>query len=85
MSTRKATPSHGKAPAQMTFLTPSTNKRKSRMVSVRVDEELFLQFQEAAGKAEAAGYELSMTTLVHSAIRMALDEVARVQAEPAAS
>ena len=69
----------------MTFLTPSTNKRKAKMVSVRVDEDLLAQFQEAATKAEAAGYELSMTTLVHNAIRMALDEVAKMQAEPTAS
>lgn len=80
MSTRKATPSHTNAPVQMTFLTPATNKRKARMVSVRVDEELFLQFQEAAAKAEAVGFELSMTTLVHNAIRMALDEVGKMQA-----
>lgn len=85
MSTRKATPSQGKAPTQMTFLTPATNKRKTRMVSIRVDEDLMTQFQEAAAKAETAGYELSMTTLVHHAIKMAMDEVAMVQAEPAAS
>lgn len=78
MSSRKATT----APVQMTFLTPATNKRKARMVSVRVDENLFLQFQEAVGKAEAAGFELSMTTLVHNAIQMALDEVGQMKAEP---
>jgi antitoxin component of RelBE/YafQ-DinJ toxin-antitoxin module len=65
----------------MTFLTPAANKRKSKMVSVRIDEDLLAQFQEAAAKAEAAGYELSMTTLVHNAIRMALSEVAAVKVE----
>lgn len=85
MSVRKAITSHAKGPVQMTFLTQATNKRKTRMVSVRIDEELLLQFQEAATKAEAAGYELSMTTLVHSAIRIALDEVGSIQAEPTAA
>ena len=78
MSNRKANTSATKS-APMTFLTPATNKRKARMVSVRVDDELLTQFQQAATKAEAAGYELSMTTLVHNAIRMALDEVAAVK------
>ena len=84
MSTRKATASQGKAPGQMAFLTPAANKRKAKMVSIRVDEELLQQFQQAAVRAEAAGYELSMTALVHHAIRMALDEVERVTSEPEA-
>lgn len=83
MSTRKSVTSQAKAPAEMTFLTPATNKRKSRMVSIRVDEDLLLQFHAAAEKAGEAGYDLSMTTLVHSAIRMALDEVAKVHVAPA--
>lgn len=62
------------APTQLSFLTASTDKRKSRMVSIRLDEALYVEFQQAAEQAAAAGYELSMTHVVHRAIRMALDE-----------
>lgn len=85
MPSRKATVPQGKPPGQIAFLTPAANKRKAKMVSIRIDEDLLQQFQQAAVKAEAAGYELSMTTLVHHAIGMAMDEVERVTAEPAAS
>lgn len=81
MTARKATPEVKiTSPAQLSFLVPTSNKRKTRMVSIRVDEALLDEFQEAASKADAAGYELSMTNVVHGAIRMAIDQTKKLKA-----
>lgn len=61
---------------QLNFLTKSSDKRKTKMVSVRIDEDLLNQFQNAASTAEAAGYALVMTDVVTNAIQMAVSEVA---------
>lgn len=63
-------------PSQLTFLTKASDKRQTRMVSVRIDEGLLSEFQTAASRAISAGYALNMTDVVTNAIQMAVAEVA---------
>ena len=67
--------------SNMRFLTEASSKSASKMVSVRVPQDLLDQFNEASRRAEEAGYELSMTRVVQEALRMAVEEAQSIPAK----
>lgn len=57
------------------FLMEGTAKSATKMVSVRVSEDLLTRFQAAARKATERGFDLTMTRVIHQALEMAVQEV----------
>lgn len=64
------------------FLTPKQNKGKGKMMSARIDEALYNDFQRAVELAERNDYDLSYTRVVERALQDAIDEVYETCGEP---
>ena len=65
----------------MRFLKEASDRSATKMISVRVSESLLADFKEATQRAEAAGFELSMTNVVQQALQMAVDEARSISAK----
>ena len=74
----KSSASDGNANQTPMFLTEMSSRRNTKMVSVRIDEALHDRFKKASELAEKNGYDLSMTTVVHKALEMAVNEAHRL-------
>lgn len=61
------------------FLTDSLSKSQTKMVSVRIDEDLLDRFKAASEIAEQHGKGLTMTRVVQQALEMAIQEVSSLE------
>ncbi len=70
-----------KPKGHMFFLKEASDRSATKMISVRISETLLAEFKEAVQRAEASGFDLSMTSVVQDALQMAVDEARAIPAK----
>lgn len=63
------------ATKKMLFVSEATQKEEKTTISARIDKALYEEFQQAKLKAKQKGFELRITDICETAIRLAVDEV----------
>jgi len=63
------------ASKKLVFISEAKQKDSKTTISARIDKALFDDFQLARQKAQAQGFELRITDICEKAIKMAVDEV----------